>query len=111
MKKLYSLFLGYMTFLSVGFAFLWELFGFALGFAIDDYLVLRQHPRYFPFCIVGGGIAFIGFLTAVSMNFKISKKITISKTQWVLFFAAVILISIIIAIGWVNLFRFIQYKI
>lgn len=110
MKKLYGLFLGYMTFLGLGFAFLWELFGFALGFALDDYLIIRQYPRYFPFCLIGGLITFIGFLIVVRMNFKISMEITLSKTKWTIFFAAVFLISIFIAIGWIDLFGILQCK-
>lgn len=108
--KLVILFLSYTLFLSLGLAFFWELFGFALVFAVDGYYFIRQYPRYLPFCVIGELIAFIGFLIVVSINMKISKKIDLSKRKWITFSIAIFLISIFIAKWWLDFFWFLQCK-
>lgn len=105
----YSLFTAFYTiFFSLGLACLLQLFGVALGVAIDGSAVIRQYPRLIPFCIVVGILCLIALAALGLLNAKFSKKLNYTKTVWIIQFVCAFVISIPMIKVWEMLLGFLQ---
>ena len=92
---LYSLFTAFYTaFFSLGLACLWQLFGVALGVAIDGSAVIRQYPRLIPFCFIVGFVCLTALIALAFLNAKLSKKLYYTRNVWIIQFACAFVISI-----------------
>ena len=106
---LYSLFTAfYAIFFSLGLACLLQLFGVALGVAIDGSAVIRQYPRLIPFCLIVGIICLIALIALAFLNAKFSKKLNYTKPVWIIQFICAFVISIPMIKVWEMLLGFLQ---
>ena len=106
---LYSLFTAfYAAFFSLGMACLLQLFGVALGVAIDGSAVIRQYPRLIPFCLIVGVICLVALIALAFLNAKFSKKLNYTRLVWIIQFACAFAASIPMIMLWERLFEFLQ---
>lgn len=105
----YSLFTAfYAIFFSLGLVCLWQLFGVALGVAIDGSAVIRQYPRLIPFCLIVGVICLVALIALVFLNAKFSKKLDYTRNVWIIQFACAAIVSVPMIMLWARLFEFLQ---
>lgn len=106
---LYSLFTAlYAIFFSLGMACLWQLFGVALGVALDGRAVIRQYPRLIPFCFIVGFVCLTALIALAFLNAKFSKKLNYTKAVWIIQFVCAFAASIPMIMLWARLFEFLQ---
>lgn len=85
-----------------------ELAGIALGAAIDSQ-ILREYPRFLPFCIAVGCIAAV--LLTVTLWIGIRKKSNLSKRARIVSCVAAALLSVPLIAGWSALFDSLQTRL
>ena len=106
---LYSLFTAfYACFFSLGVACLLQLFGVALGVALDGQTVIQQYPRLIPFCLIVGIICLIALIALAFLNAKFSKKLNYTRRVWIIQFICAFAASIPIIKMWEIMFGFLQ---
>ena len=106
---LYSLFTAaYACFFSLGVACLLQLFGVALGVAIDGSAVIRQYPRLIPFCLIVGVICLVALIALVFLNAKFSKKLNYTRRVWIIQFVCAFAASIPLIKVWAITFEFLR---
>ena len=105
----YSLFTAfYAIFFSLGMACLLQLFGVALGVAIDGSAVIRQYPRLIPFCLIVGVICLVALIALAFLNAKFSKKLDYTRRVWIIQFVCAAIVSVPMIMLWERLFEFLQ---
>ena len=105
----YSLFTAfYAIFFSLGLACLLQLFGVALGVALDGQTVIQQYPRLIPFCLIVGVICLVALIALAFLNAKFSKKLNYTKAVWIIQFVCAFVISIPMIKVWEMLLGFLQ---
>ena len=106
---LYSLFTAaYACFFSLGTACLWQLFGVALGVAIDGRAVIRQYPRMIPFCLIVGLVCLTALIVLAFLNAKFSKRLDYTARVWIIQFICAFAASIPMIMLWERVFEFLQ---
>ena len=103
-----SFILFYSCFLGLGLACLWNVLGFAVTAAYFGTGVLREHPRFFPFCLCIGFLSLVALICLVALNVKLSKKMTYTKLIGVVQSLCSLLLSVPAFYCFENLFRFLQ---
>ncbi len=100
--------LAYAIFLSIGFECLLRLVGLYLAVMLDGTGVLKEYPRFLPFCLIVGFSALVALVSTFSLNLKVSERFGFTKKiLWIQMIIAVI-ISIPMIIPWGILFVFLQ---
>lgn len=69
----------YLSVFGVGLACLWRLFGFFLAAAAFGSSVIRDHPRFFPFCVLLGIMALFSLIAILYAHLRVSTKLSIHK--------------------------------
>ena len=105
----YSLFTAfYACFFSLGLACLLQLFGVALGVAIDGSTVIRQYPRLIPFCLIVGFVCLTALIALAFLNAKFSKKLDYTRRVWIIQFVCAAVVSVPLIMLWEMLLGFLQ---
>ena len=99
----------------LGMTCLLNLIGIALGIAIDGRVVIREYPRFIPFCIILGMLALLILITVFIINvivlnlkIKVTKKYVSSMIIFVLQYIISFIFSIPMLFLWQKLFTFLQ---
>ena len=90
---------------SLGMSCLLHLLSLAMAISLDS---SAQHPRFIPFCIVLGTLAFLGFIAMLILSAKISEKYSLTKSVWILAYVFAFILSIPMLKLWEMLFDFLQ---
>ena len=85
-----------------------ELAGIALGAAIDSH-ILREYPRFLPFCVAVGFLAAV--LLAVTVWIIVRKKSKFPKRTLAAVLVSAALLSVPLVAGWSALFDFLQTRL
>lgn len=105
----YSLFTAfYACFFSLGVACLLQLFGVALGVALDGQTVIQQYPRLIPFCLIVGFICLIALIALAFLNAKFSKKLNYTRRVWIIQFVCAFVASLPFIKVWAITFEFLR---
>jgi len=72
----------YATIFSFGMKCLLNLFSAALAISLDGKSVIKQYPRFIPFCAIAALLALIVLIVIFIFNLKISEKFSFSKKVW-----------------------------
>ena len=67
------------AFLGLGMECLLNLLSLALAISLDGALVVRQYPRFIPFCIILGIIALLCLLAVLILNIIVTEKLGVTK--------------------------------
>ncbi len=85
MKKLFIVLafaIAYATFLSLGSECLLMLLGASMTVSLDDTPVVKQLPRFLPFCMIVGLLALVAIVVIFVINLKASEKFRFTKITW-----------------------------
>ena len=105
----YLLFIiAYATFLSLGMECLLNLLGISMGISLDGQSAANQYPRFVPFCVVVGFLAFVALVLLVILNLKASERLDYTKRIWCVQSILAFLVSIPIIKLWEMLFEYMQ---
>ena len=94
--------------LSLGIECLLNLSGIVMAIALDGSSVTKQYPRFIPFCIVLGFVAFLGLIAMLFLNIKASEKYRFTKSVWIFEYIVAFVLSIPMIKIWEMLFDFFQ---
>ena len=100
--------LSYAAFLSLGLECLLNLLGISMGIALDGSSVVKQYPRFIPFCLIVGFLALAALIGIFILNFKASEKYEFTKKIWWAQMIISVAISIPMIKPWEMLFDFLQ---
>lgn len=100
--------LAYASILSLGLVCFLNLMGAVLVAAFFGESLLREYPRFMPFCALVGFFALMALLAVFYFNLKISKKIVYTKLTWFLQTACAVVLSFPFLFLWNMLFDFLQ---
>ena len=86
-----------------------ELVGIALGAAIDSH-ILREYPRFLPFCVAVGFVAVVLLGITVWLTAKRKDRLGWTKRTLATVLVSAALLSVPLAAGWSALFDFLQTR-
>ena len=87
-----------------------ELAGIALGAAIDSH-ILRQYPRFLPFCIAIGFLAAVLLGITVWLSVRRKKRFGWTKRTLAAALVSAALLSAPLVAAWTALFRLLQTRL
>ena len=95
-------------FFSLGMECLLSLLGIVMAVSLDGSSVLEQYPRFVPFCLVLGIACLAGLIAVLILNLKLSEKLALTKTSWVLQYVLAFVAALPAVKLWEMLFVFLQ---
>ena len=98
----------YATFLSLGFECLLNLLDLSMAIALDGAAVIKQYPRFIPFCVIVGLGALVLLIATFVLNLKMSEKYGLTKKIWWIQSVFALGISFPMVKVWELLFEFLQ---
>ena len=98
----------YATFLSLGFECLLNLLDLSMAIALDGAAVIKQYPRFIPFCMIVGIGALALLIATFILNLKMSEKYGLTKKIWWNQSIFSLVISFPMVKVWELLFEFLQ---
>ena len=98
----------YSIFLSLGLECLLNLFGISMGISLDGSSVLKQYPRFIPFCLIVGFFALSALIGIFILNFKAAEKYEFTKKFWLVQMIIAVALSFPMIKPWEILFEFLQ---
>ena len=90
---------------SLGIECLLNLLSLSMAISLDSVV---KYPRFIPFCIVLGIVAWLGLVAMLVLNIKISEKLNFTKTIWIFEYALALVLSIPMIKIWEILFDLLQ---
>ena len=90
---------------SLGIECLLNLLSLSMAISLDSVV---KYPRFIPFCIVLGIVAWLGLVAMLVLNIKISEKFNFTKPIWIFEYALALVLSIPMIKIWETLFEFLQ---
>jgi len=100
--------IAYAVALSIGLECLLNLLGAAMSISLDSSAMIKQYPRFIPFCLIVGMIAFAVIIVTFILNLKASEKLAFTKRLWMSEVIITFVISIPMIKLWEMLFAFLQ---
>ena len=98
----------YAIFLSLGFECLLNLLGLSMAIALEGAAVIKQYPRFIPFCMIVGLGALVLLIATFVLNLKMSEKYGLTKKIWWIQSIFSLVISFSMVKVWELLFKFLQ---
>ena len=102
--------LGYAVMLGAGLACLLRLLGMVMAVSLDS-SVLREYPRFLPFCLLLGLGALIGLELLFAFNLKAAERAGYTKRTWYVQTVIVLLLALPAAWHWTALFTLLQFML
>lgn len=93
---------------SLGMTCLGHLLGIAMAMALDGESVIRQYPRFIPFCIILGALCLIALIALAVLNVKFSEKLNYTKPVWIIQFVCAAVLSVPMMKIWSMTFDFLR---
>lgn len=100
--------IAYATFLSLGSECLLMLLGASMTVSLEDTPVVKQLPRFLPFCMTVGFLSLIALVVIFVINLKASEKFGFTKITWWIQMIMAAIIAYSLMKPWEMLFKYLQ---